>query len=139
MWNNSKGGGDSSRSQGDANSGYVFEQQNDVRMDELGSKISALKSITLDMHQDVTDQDRLLDESNTAFGGLGNTLRHSYGRMNRMISTRHKRQLCFYVTIAVVVFLIIYWGSSLAGRISWSSSSPTPEIPVDAEIVDQEM
>lgn len=56
-----------------------------------------------------------------------------------MISTRHKRQLCFYVTIAVVVFLIIYWGSSLAGRISWSSSSPTPEIPVDAEIVDQEM
>lgn len=43
--NNSKGGGDPSRSQGDANSGYVFEQQNDVRMDELGSKISALKSV----------------------------------------------------------------------------------------------
>ncbi|KAG1473262.1 hypothetical protein G6F56_001055 [Rhizopus delemar] len=45
------------------NNAYIFEQQNDVRLDELGSKISAIKNITIDIHQDVTDQDRLLDES----------------------------------------------------------------------------
>ncbi|GAA5798328.1 hypothetical protein HPULCUR_003730 [Helicostylum pulchrum] len=56
------------------NNGYVFEQQNDVRLNDLSSKISAIKNITIDIHQDVTDQDRLLDESHNQFGGLGTPL-----------------------------------------------------------------
>ncbi|KAG2219575.1 hypothetical protein INT45_002533, partial [Circinella minor] len=119
--------GESSQSKSDNNNnnnGYVFEQQNDVRMNELGNKLSALKNITIDMHNDVNDQERLLDESNNAFGGLGQTLKQSYGRMNRMVSKRHQRQLCYYVAVAVALFFIIYWGSGILGRISWSSSSP---------------
>ncbi|KAI9498639.1 hypothetical protein BDB00DRAFT_394569 [Zychaea mexicana] len=127
MWSNASNRGDSSQSRSDNNNSYVFEQQNDVRMNELGSKLSALKNITIDMHQDVNDQDRLVDESNSAFGGLGQTLRQSYGRMNRMASTRHKRQLCYYVAVAVILFFVIYWGSGILGRISWS----TPEEQMD--------
>jgi hypothetical protein len=37
----SSGGGGSNRK----DDGYIFEQQNDVRMNELGSKISALKNV----------------------------------------------------------------------------------------------
>ncbi|KAI8096491.1 uncharacterized protein BX664DRAFT_324124 [Halteromyces radiatus] len=110
------GGAGSSRKDG----GFVFEQQNDVRMNELGSKISALKNITIDIHQDVNAQDRLLNESHGIFDGFGNSLQNSVGRLNRMVSKRHQRQLCFYVTIALVVFFILYYGS---GLISWSSSS----------------
>ncbi|KAI8062638.1 hypothetical protein BC940DRAFT_322020 [Gongronella butleri] len=95
-------------------------------MNELGSKISALKNITIDMHQDVNDQDRLLNDSDNVFAGFGNTLRASLGRMNRMVSKRHQRQLCFYVTIAVAVFFILYYGSGLVSKFSWSSSSPEP-------------
>ncbi|KAI8145178.1 hypothetical protein BJV82DRAFT_555756 [Fennellomyces sp. T-0311] len=76
------------------------------------------RQITIDMHQDVSDQDRLLDESNTAFGGLGQTLKQSYGRMSRMVSTRHKRQLCYYVAITVILFFVIYWGSGIVSRFS---------------------
>ncbi|ORX50603.1 hypothetical protein DM01DRAFT_1097176 [Hesseltinella vesiculosa] len=100
--------------------GYLFEQQNDVRMNELGSKISALKNITIDMHQDVSDQDRLLGDSDNIFSGFGDHLKNSFGRMNRMVSKRHQRQLCFYVTVAVAAFFIIYYGSGLLSGL-WSS------------------
>ncbi|CAO3650650.1 unnamed protein product [Mucor hiemalis] len=104
------------------NNGYVFEQQNNVRLNELSSKISAIKNITIDIHQDVTDQDRLLDESHNQFSGLGNTLQNSFGRLNRMVSKRHQRQLCYYVTIAVFVFFILYYGAPLVKSLFGSSS-----------------
>ncbi|KAI8084375.1 uncharacterized protein B0P05DRAFT_535347 [Gilbertella persicaria] len=93
------------------NNGFVFEQQNDIRLNELSSKISAIKNITIDIHQDVSDQDRLLDESHNQFSGLGSSLHQSFGRMNRMISKRHQRQLCFYVSITVFGFFLIYYGA----------------------------
>ncbi|KAI9311427.1 hypothetical protein BX666DRAFT_1065868 [Dichotomocladium elegans] len=99
-------------------------------MNELGSKLSALKNITIDMHQEVSAQDRLLDESNQAFGGLGQTMRQSYSRMNRMISTRHKRQLCYYVTIIVVVFFFFYYFS---GYLFGSSAKTVPSSEGSAE------
>ncbi|KAI8992004.1 hypothetical protein BDF20DRAFT_847710 [Mycotypha africana] len=104
-------------------SGYVFEQQNDVRLNDLSSKISAIKNITIDIHQDVSDQDRLLDESHDSFSGLNHRLRNSFGRMNRMISKRHQRQLCFYVTMAICVFFIIYFGAPIAKSFFGPSNS----------------
>ncbi|ORY91085.1 hypothetical protein BCR43DRAFT_498485 [Syncephalastrum racemosum] len=95
-------------------------------MNELGSKLSALKNITIDMHQDVTEQDRHLDEAHNVFGGLGQTMKQSYGRMNRMVSKRHQRQLCFYVSVAVCVFFVLYFGSSVASRFSWSDQQQDP-------------
>ncbi|CAO3610998.1 unnamed protein product [Mucor fragilis] len=111
------------------NNGYVFEQQNDVRLDDLSSKINAIKNITIDIHQDVTDQDRLLDESHNQFSGLGSSLTNSFGRMNRMISKRHQRQLCFYVSILVFLFFLIYYGSPLVkGLFSGSDEVPDDTI-----------
>ncbi|KAL0077099.1 hypothetical protein F4703DRAFT_1882191 [Phycomyces blakesleeanus] len=125
MWANNRPNGSTSTNK---DNGYVFEQQNDVRMHELGSKLSVLKNITLEMQQDVEDQDRLLNESQNAFGGLGDNLQNSFGRLNRMVSTRHKRQMCFYVGIALAVFTLFYVGSSLT---SWMPSTPA-ENPVDS-------
>ncbi|KAL4207867.1 hypothetical protein AB4K20DRAFT_1950210 [Rhizopus microsporus] len=105
------------------NNGYIFEQQNDVRLNELGSKISAIKNITIDIHQDVTDQERLLDESNHHFSGLGATLSNSFGRMNRMVSKRHQRQLCFYVTVTICIFFILYYGLPWVGGLFGSDNT----------------
>ncbi|KAI8889552.1 hypothetical protein K501DRAFT_320249 [Backusella circina FSU 941] len=105
---------------------YVFEQQNDVRLDELSSKISAIKNITIDINQDVTDQDRLLDESHSQFTGLGGRLSNSFGRMNRMVSKRHQRQLCFYVTVIVFVFFFLYYGIPFFRYMFGSSGNEEP-------------
>ncbi|KAI9303234.1 hypothetical protein BJ944DRAFT_105891 [Cunninghamella echinulata] len=113
---NNQGAGSSRK-----DNGFVFEQQNDIRLNELGSKLSALKNITIDIHQDVTNQDRVLNESHNVFDGFGSTLQNSFGRMNRMVSKRHQRQLCFYVTIMIAIFFILYYGSGLLSKFSWSS------------------
>ncbi|CAO3687609.1 unnamed protein product [Umbelopsis ramanniana] len=97
----------------------MLEQQNDMRMQELDAKVSALKNVTIDIHRDVTDQD-LIDESANVFEGFGSAFNNSFGRLNRMVSTRHKRQLCFYVAVIVVAFFIFYYGFGAF----WLSSSP---------------
>ncbi|KAI9468885.1 MAG: hypothetical protein EXX96DRAFT_589594 [Benjaminiella poitrasii] len=121
------------------NNEYVFEQQNDVRLNELSSKISAIKNITIDIHQDVTDQDRLLDESHNQFGGLGHSLTNSFGRMNRMISKRRQRQLCSYVTIIIFAFFIIYYGAPIVKSLFGSNASnelPDNTTPTNSNVDD---
>ncbi|KAF9425804.1 hypothetical protein BGZ76_003061 [Entomortierella beljakovae] len=41
----------------------LFEQQNDFRMEELASKVSALNKITLDIQSEVHGQHALLDQN----------------------------------------------------------------------------
>jgi hypothetical protein len=48
-----------------------------------------------------------------------------------MVSKRHQRQLCFYVSIAVFVFFILYYGAPLAKGLFGSS----PTLPEDDTIV----
>jgi hypothetical protein len=43
-----------------------------------------------------------------------------------MISKRHQRQLCFYVSILVFLFFLIYYGSPLVKGL-FSSSDEIPD------------
>ncbi|KAG2189315.1 hypothetical protein INT44_004457 [Umbelopsis vinacea] len=106
----------------------MLEQQNDFRMQELDAKVSALKNVTIDIHRDVTEQHDLIDESTNVFAGFGSAFNNSFGRLNRMVSTRHKRQLCLYVAIIVVAFFIFYYGFGSF----WSSSETAPPVLDDS-------
>ncbi|KAG2185939.1 hypothetical protein INT43_002377 [Umbelopsis isabellina] len=106
----------------DEENAYMLEQQNDYRMQELDAKVSALKNVTIDIHRDVTEQHDVLDESNNVFAGFGAAFQNSFGRLNRMVSTRHKRQLCLYVGVMVLAFFILYYGVG----VFWSGSDSSP-------------
>ncbi|CAG8575156.1 25389_t:CDS:2 [Gigaspora rosea] len=47
----------------DVDTSSHFEQQNDYRLEELNSKLSALHKITIDIHNEVSDQGNLLDDT----------------------------------------------------------------------------
>ncbi|GAB5592566.1 hypothetical protein Unana1_07466 [Umbelopsis nana] len=111
----------------DEENAFMLEQQNDYRMQELDAKVSALKNVTIDIHRDVTEQHDLIDDSTNIFAGFGTAFNNSFGRLNRMVSTRHKRQLCLYVTVIVVVFFIMYYGVGAF----WSSSSDVAPVLED--------
>ncbi|OZJ03478.1 hypothetical protein BZG36_02740 [Bifiguratus adelaidae] len=131
MWNaksssrsqlfNGKPGPSTSAKDSDESQAFLYEQQNELRMEELDSKVAALKSVTIDIHRDVTDQHRIIDDANDTFSNFGSTLTNTAGRLNRMISTRHKRQLCTYVGGAVFLFLVFYWW--------WGRSSEPESVP----------
>jgi blocked-early-in-transport protein 1 len=48
--------------------------------------------------------------------------------MNRMISKRHQRQLCFYVSVLVFLFFIIYYGAPFAKGL-FNSNDPSTSLP----------
>jgi len=45
-----------------ASSARIIEQQNDVRLQDLHSKVSALRNITIDIHDSAADQS-MIDQS----------------------------------------------------------------------------
>ncbi|KAB8206746.1 hypothetical protein P875_00011167 [Aspergillus parasiticus SU-1] len=62
---------------------YEREQQNNALLNSLSSKVSALKSVTIDIHDNARDQDTL-DHSNQVFSSLSTSLTGSASRLTRM-------------------------------------------------------
>ncbi|GES77522.1 BET1 homolog [Rhizophagus clarus] len=91
----------------------TFEQQNDLRLQDLSSKLSSLHKITLDIHNDVNDQvNNILDESGNSFTSLGGGLNGTVGKLKHMTSIRHRQHLCYLILFVIGIFFLLYnfWG-----------------------------
>lgn len=62
---------------------YEREQQNNALLSSLSSKVSALRSVTIDIHDHARDQDTL-DNSNEVFSSFSTNLKGSASRLTRM-------------------------------------------------------
>ncbi|KAI9368623.1 hypothetical protein BJX61DRAFT_546347 [Aspergillus egyptiacus] len=62
---------------------YEREQQNNDLLNSLSSKVSALKSVTIDIYDNARDQDTL-DRSNQVFSSLSTNIKGSANRLTRM-------------------------------------------------------
>ncbi|CAB4378974.1 hypothetical protein RhiirA5_346869 [Rhizophagus irregularis] len=97
----------------DINTNNTFEQQNDLRLQDLSSKLSSLHKITLDIHNDVNDQvNNVLDESGNSFTSLRGGLNGTVGKLKHMTSIRHRQHLCYLILCIIGVFFLLYnfWG-----------------------------
>ncbi|KAK9702732.1 hypothetical protein K7432_011093 [Basidiobolus ranarum] len=103
------GNTDDARKQADA---HLVEQQNDIRLQELSSKVSALHRITTNIYDEVEGQNLLVDETGNSFSSFGTRFRGTTHRLTRMVSVPHKRHMC-YIILAMVLILIIMYQLSL--------------------------
>ncbi|KAI9027948.1 hypothetical protein DFJ74DRAFT_513005 [Hyaloraphidium curvatum] len=88
----------------------LMEQDNDRRVaEELHSKVSAIKSFTIQVQEDVNNQNRFLDDMGLTVDRAGTGLRASFSRLNVMMATSHGRSICQMVGIALFIFLVWYW------------------------------
>ncbi|KAL5357469.1 hypothetical protein BJX96DRAFT_16630 [Aspergillus floccosus] len=62
---------------------YEREQQNNALLNSLSSKVSALKSVTVDIYDNARDQETL-DQSSQVFSSLSTSLKGSASRLTRM-------------------------------------------------------
>ncbi|RHZ62166.1 SNARE domain- containing protein [Aspergillus thermomutatus] len=62
---------------------YEREQQNNALLNSLSSKVSALKSVTVDIYDNARDQETL-DHSSQVFSSLSTNLKGSASRLTRM-------------------------------------------------------
>ena len=89
----------------------IMEQENNRLADQLASKVSRMKMISLDLKDDVEDDVNYLNEADTDFSSVTGLLGGSVNRFKKMVdSGRGNRKLMCYVIIFLVsLFFILYF------------------------------
>ncbi|KAH7723549.1 CRE-NBET-1 protein [Aphelenchoides avenae] len=92
------------------NSGYnLVEQQNDDMVEGLASKVSSLKHLTINIGDEVREQNRLLNEMETTFDNSKGLLGATMKKLGIVSKAGGKNVMCYLVLFAFCVFLIIYY------------------------------
>ncbi|KAI8350303.1 hypothetical protein B0O80DRAFT_458687 [Mortierella sp. GBAus27b] len=119
MWKNNSqtradlfGGASSSSSRDrdrEQQTALLFEQQNDLRMEELASKVAAINKISNDIHIEVNGQNAILDQNSNSFNEFGTAFAGTVKKLNVMVSQPLGRSMCFMVSAIVIIFFIVYF------------------------------
>jgi blocked-early-in-transport protein 1 len=107
-----RGGGGLSASDANAN---ILEQQNNERIDELSSHVSRLKGLTIDINNEVREQNSLLDNMGDGFTNTRDKLQGSLRRIGTMLEQGGAKHMCYMVGFCVAVMLFLWWLMSHKG------------------------
>jgi blocked-early-in-transport protein 1 len=107
-----RGGGRGNGS--DANSG-ILEQQNNERIDELSDQVARLKGLTIDIGNEVRDQNSLLDGLGDTFSNTGDLLQGSLRKIGSMLESGGTKHMCYMVIFIVLVMIFLWWLMSFKG------------------------
>ncbi|KAJ5550126.1 hypothetical protein N7535_001932 [Penicillium sp. DV-2018c] len=87
-------------------------RQNNALLNSLSSKVSALRSVTIDIHDNARDQDTL-DHTNDVFSSFSTNLKGSASRLTRMakqgdtVAVLKIAGMC--IAAGVVLYIILGW------------------------------
>ena len=95
---------------GDA-SQALMEEQNNNRLHELSDQVARLKGLTIEIGNEVREQNTLLDDMGDGFGAVQNLLAASLGRIGTMLQTGGPKHMCYLITFVVAVMVFLYWVS----------------------------
>ncbi|KAI9835934.1 MAG: hypothetical protein M1819_001832 [Sarea resinae] len=87
---------------------YERERQNNSRLDELASKVSALRGVTVDIYDNARSQD-IIDSSNDVFSNMSTSLRGSASRLGRMAQAGNKVAILKLSGMIIGVVVLLWW------------------------------
>ncbi|MCJ1482623.1 hypothetical protein MMC06_002789 [Schaereria dolodes] len=88
---------------------YERERQNNSRLDELSSKVAALRGVTVDIYDNATGSHDVIDSSNEVYSNLSTSIRGSAGRLGRMAQSGNKVAILKLAGMIVGAVVIFYW------------------------------
>ncbi|KAH8154134.1 uncharacterized protein LAJ45_01902 [Morchella importuna] len=90
---------------------YERERQNNARLDELASKVTSLRDVTINIYDNARDQ-HIIDDSSDLFDNFSSSLKQSTARITRMASSGTKSQTLKMAAVATgtIVMLYLVWG-----------------------------
>ncbi|KAM0331484.1 hypothetical protein ACHAQA_003160 [Verticillium albo-atrum] len=91
---------------------YERERQNNARLDELSSKVSALRGVTVDIYDNARAQD-VIDNTSDTFSSMSTSLKGSASRMGRMAASGNKVAILKLSGIIIGTFIFLYYVSKL--------------------------
>jgi len=107
---NRRGGYDAERGSltaSDMNAG-IMENQNNERISELSEQVARLKSLTIDIGNEVRDQNSLLDQMQDGFSSTGDMLAGSLRRIGTMLDAGGAKHMIYLVGFIVGVIVLLY-------------------------------
>ncbi len=93
----------------------ILEQQNNDRIAELSDQVSRLKSLTIDIGNEVREQNSLLDNMGDGFSSTRDLLQGSLRRIGFMLERGGSKHMCYMVGFVVAVMVFLYWVMSYKG------------------------
>ncbi|KAF2638623.1 hypothetical protein P280DRAFT_471224 [Massarina eburnea CBS 473.64] len=87
---------------------YERERQNNSRLDELASKVTALRGVTIDIYDNARDQDAI-DQTSDTFSSMSTSLKGSATRLARMAASGNKIAVLKLAGIIIGTVLVLYW------------------------------
>ncbi len=116
---NRVGGGDVERGGGrgfsDTNAN-ILEQQNNERIYELSEQVARLKGLTIDIGNEVREQNSLLDQMGDGFMNTKDMLQGSMRRIGTMLQSGGSKHMCYMVSFVVFVVVFLYWMMTFKGQ-----------------------
>lgn len=89
-------------------SSQIVEEENDNLTEMLRDKVTALKKVTIDIGQEVRDQNRLINDMDTEFDKSGGFLRSTMSRVTAMAKAGHNCYILYLLLFAMFVFFICW-------------------------------
>lgn len=109
-----RGGGGGGMSASDANAN-IMEQQNNERIDLLSDQVARLKGLTIDIGNEVREQNSLLDNMGDGFQNTKDMLQGSLKRIGTMLQSGGAKHMCYMVAFCVFVMVFLWWLMSYKG------------------------
>mmetsp|Transcript_22980 Transcript_22980/g.32097 ORF Transcript_22980/g.32097 Transcript_22980/m.32097 type:complete len:158 (+) Transcript_22980:304-777(+) len=94
----------------------IMEQQNNDRINELSDQVARLKGLTIDIGNEVREQNSLLENMENSFGNVGDLLAGSLRRIGTMLESGGAKHMCYMVAFVVFVMVFLYWVMSYKGQ-----------------------
>ncbi|XP_035788132.1 BET1 homolog [Anopheles albimanus] len=95
-------------SSGQQASGDALEEENERMAEELKGKIGALKSLTIDIGNEVRYQDRLLRGMDEDMDRTGGFMSNTINRVVRLGKGGHRNYMCYMFLFVLAVFFLLY-------------------------------
>eukprot|EP01083_Nonionella_stella_P060301 157533_1 len=92
----------------DMNAG-IMEDQNNERISELSEQVARLKGLTIDIGNEVREQNSLLDQMQDGFSSTGDMLKGSLKRIGSMLDAGGPKAMMLMVGCIVFVMTVLYW------------------------------
>ena len=104
-----RGGGDLEGGRHNDTNAGILEQQNNERINELSEQVNRLKGLTIDIGNEVSEQNRLLENMGDGFQNAKDMLQGSLVRIGTMLESGGAKHMCYMVGFVVLVIVFLYW------------------------------
>uniref|UniRef100_A0A8C4MZ76 BET1 homolog n=1 Tax=Equus asinus TaxID=9793 RepID=A0A8C4MZ76_EQUAS len=95
---------------GYTNSGYsACEEENERLTESLRSKVTAIKSLSIEIGHEVKQQNKLLAEMDSQFDSTTGFLGKTMGKLKTLSRGSQTKLLCYLMLFSLFVFFVIYW------------------------------